>query len=123
MRPKDDLDRRVEEFLKEHPLNDPPKPKPIRLAVANPKVPLRAQEARIKEKVDHYKADHDRELKALREQEEKRAEEWRKQRARERLTAELQYKLDLAKYVQDALEPAVKHEYNPYSRRWMYGAD
>jgi hypothetical protein len=122
MRPKDDLDRRVEEFLKEHPLNDPPKPKPIRLAVANPKVPLRAQEARIKEKVDRYKADHDYELKALRA-EEKRAEEWRRQRAKERLTAELQYKLDLAKYVQDALEPAVKHEYNPYSRRWMYGAE
>ena len=122
MRPKDDVDRRIEEFLKEHPLNEPPKPKPIRLATANPKVPLRAQEERIKEKVDQYKADHDLELKVLHEQE-KRAEEWRKQRAKERLTAELQYKLDLAKYVQDALEPAVKHEYNPYSRRWMYGAD
>jgi hypothetical protein len=79
------------------------------------------QEERIKEKVDQYKADHDRELKSLRQQE--RAEEWRKQKARERLTAELQYKLDLAKYLQDALEPAVKHEYNPISPRWMYGAD
>src|SRR6516164_3446876 len=66
-------------------------PKPIRLATVNPSVPLRVQEERIKEKVDKYKTDHDREMEALREQEENRAQEWRKQRARERLTAELQY--------------------------------
>jgi hypothetical protein len=97
-------------------------PKSIRLATSNPRVPLTVQEDRIKQKVDQYKADHDREMKALREQE-RRAQEWRKERARERQTAELQHKLDLARYVQLALEPAVKHEYNPISRRWMYGQD
>jgi hypothetical protein len=124
MRPQDDLDRRIEEFLKEHPLNDPKeKLKPIRLATTNPYVPLQVQGERIKQKVDQYKADHDREMKALRT-EERRAEEWRKQRAREQQTALLQQKLDLARYAQLELgEPKVKHEYNPYSRRWMYGAE
>ena len=41
-------------------------PKPIRLAISNPSVPLRVQEERIKEKVDQYKADHDRELNVSR---------------------------------------------------------
>jgi hypothetical protein len=126
MRPKDDVDRRIEEFLKEHPLNDPkekPKPKPIRLATTNPHVPLQVQGERIKQKVGQYKADHDREMKALRE-EEKRADEWRREKAREQQTALLQQKLDLARYAQLELgEPKVKHEYNPYSRCWMYGAE
>jgi|SRR6516165_9165031 hypothetical protein len=99
-------------------------PKPIRLAASNPHVPLRVQEERIKEKVDQYKADHDRELRALREREEKLEQEWRKQRARGRLTAELQYKLDLARYVQLELGGSlVKHVYDPFSRERMRGED
>jgi hypothetical protein len=95
--------------------------KPIRLATSNPSVPLRVQEDRIKQKVDQYKADHDREMKALRE-EERRAEEWRKERAKEKLTAELQYKLDLARYAQLALsEPRVRHEYDPFERSRIRG--
>ena len=98
-------------------------PKPIRLATVNPSVPLRVQEERIKEKVDKYKTDHDREMEALREQEENRAQEWRKQRARERLTAELQYRLDLARYIQVSLEPGIQSDYNPFTRRRMWGED
>ena len=116
------------EYLIERGLLEPDRPKvkppkPIRLATSNPSVPLRVQEERIKEKVDQYKADHDRELKALREQEEKREQEWRKRKARERLTAELQYKLDLARYIQVSLEPAVQSEYNPFTRRRIWGED
>jgi hypothetical protein len=117
----------LKEYLIEHGLLDPDppkvKPKPIRLATSNPKVPLRVQEERIKEKVDQYRVDHDQELKALREKEEALEQEWRKERARERVTVELQHRLDLAKHMQDALEPGVRSEYNPYSRRWMYGVD
>jgi hypothetical protein len=97
-------------------------PKPIRLAISNPKVPLRIQEERIKEKVDQYRVDHDREMKALREKEERLDQEWRKERAREKLTAELQYKLDLARYAQLALgEPRVRHEYDPFERSRIGG--
>jgi hypothetical protein len=126
MKPRDDIDRRIEEFLREHPeFRSAPveKPKVVKLATSNPSVPLRVQEERIKERVDQYKADHDREMKALREQERK-AEEWRKERAREKLTAELQYRLDLARYAQLALgEPRIKHVYDPLSRKRMWGED
>ena len=98
-------------------------PKPIRLATSNPSVPLRMQEERIKEKVDQYKADHDRELKALRQQEEKREQEWRKRKAREQQTALLQQKLDFARYIQLSLGSGVPSEYNPFTQRRMWGED
>jgi hypothetical protein len=97
--------------------------KPIRLTTSNPSVSLKVQEERIKQKVDQYKADYDRELKALREQEEKREQEWRKRKAREQQTALLQQKLDFARYIQLSLGSQVQSEYNPFTRRRIWGED
>jgi hypothetical protein len=102
----------------------PEKPKPVKLAISNPNVPLGVQGERIKQRVDQYKADHDREMKALREEEEKREDEWRKRKAREQQTALLQQKLDLARYAQLELGGSlVKHAYDPFSRQRMWGHD
>jgi|SRR6516164_7416682 len=116
------------EYLIERGLlkRDKPKvlpPKPIRLATSNPSIPLMVQEERIKQKVDQYKADHDRELKALREKEERLEQEWRKQKAREKQIALNQQKLDLARYAQLALGVGVPSEYNPFTQRRMWGED
>jgi hypothetical protein len=51
-------------------------------------------------------------------------QEWQELKARERLTAELQQKLDRARWIQLSAErPEARHEYNPVSRRWMYGEE
>jgi hypothetical protein len=89
MKTSDEMLRDFEDYLDRvglRPKPKPPvveKPKVVKLATANPDVPLERQRKRIEEQVDQLDADMERKLR-----------EWEEEKRRERRTAELQQQID-----------------------------